>query len=59
MFKKLDRNDSGFIDYTGKVFINKEFIASALHKNYEENDIQLAKAFNLIDKDGDGFLDAQ
>jgi len=30
MFKKLDQNSSGFIDYT-------EFIASALHKNYEEN----------------------
>jgi Ca2+-binding EF-hand superfamily protein len=34
-----------------------EFLSSAQHKNYEENDIILEKAFNLIDKDGDGYLD--
>ena len=39
MFRKLDQNNSGFIDYTGNKFISLlEFISSALHKNYEEND---------------------
>lgn len=35
-----------------------EFVSSALHKNYEENDILLERAFNLIDKDADGYLNA-
>lgn len=58
MFKKLDQNGSGFIDYTGKIVWYVEFVSSALHKNYEENDILLERAFNLIDKDGDGYLNA-
>lgn len=42
MFKKLDQNSSGFIDYSGKlIFIFLEFVSSALHKNYEENDATL------------------
>ena len=59
MLKKLDQNGSGFIDYSGILSFKKEFVTSALHKNYEENDILLEKAFNLIDKDGDGYLDAE
>lgn len=59
MFRKLDQNSSGYIDYSCKLIFNIEFVTSALHKNYEENDLLLEKAFNLIDRDGDGFLDAE
>ena len=58
MFRKLDQNSSGFIDYSCNFVFYLEFVTSALHKNYEENDQLLEKAFNLIDKDGDGYLDA-
>ncbi len=49
MFSKLDKNGSGFIDYS-------EFITSIIDKNYVKEENLISPAFDLIDRDKNGFL---
>jgi Ca2+-binding EF-hand superfamily protein len=49
MFGKLDKNNSGYIDYS-------EFITSIISRNYIKSENLVEKAFYMIDKDKNGFL---
>ena len=49
MFYTVDNNHSGFIDYS-------EFITSSIDKTYLKNENLVERAFEMIDKDKNGFL---
>lgn len=49
MFDTIDKNHSGFIDYS-------EFITSSIDKGYLRSENMCEKAFEVIDKDKNGYL---
>ena len=52
MFSTIDKNSSGYIDYS-------EFITSIISRNYIRSENLVEKAFDMIDKDKNGFLSKQ
>ena len=49
MFSKLDKNGSGFIDYS-------QFITSIIDRNFVKNQGLINQAFDMIDRDKNGYL---
>ena len=51
MFKAVDTDNSGFIDYS-------EFVVAAMNENQLTTNEKLAAAFKMFDKDGSGIISA-
>jgi calcium-dependent protein kinase len=49
MFLAIDKNNSGYIDYS-------EFITSSMDKSYLKNENLVERAFEMIDRDKNGYL---
>merc|ERR1712127_132425 len=51
MFKQVDTDDSGFIDYS-------EFVVAAMNEKQLTTNDKLQAAFKMFDKDGSGIISA-
>lgn len=56
---KLDKNNSGYIDYSGKFPPNIEFVSSTTNQERLLETELITKAFRLIDSNKNGYLNKE
>jgi len=56
IFKSIDVNNTGAIDFTGRFWIYKEFLLATVNHKKLLSDERLGQVFKMFDKDGNGSI---